>query len=113
MLGIYPASTEAGHYANLKGNAVLKYAEGNCIGTLFFGVEIGLLDDDGEEVPMGEVGEIFARSSFQYEGCYNDPALTDSTRRVMFVTEPPRKLSGPVMQEKLKKMMLDMKGHWS
>jgi len=56
VLGIYPASTEAGHYANLKGNALLKYAEGNCIGTLFFGVEIGLLDDDGKEVPMGEVG---------------------------------------------------------
>jgi len=29
-----------GHYADLNGNVVPKYAEGNCIGTLFFGVDI-------------------------------------------------------------------------
>ena len=92
---------------------MLKYAEGNCIGTLFFGVEIGPLDDDGKEVPMGEVGEIFARSSFRYDGCYIDSELTDSTRRAAFAAELPRKLGGRVMKEKLKKMVLDMKGHGS
>jgi len=48
VLGIYPASTEAGHYANLKGNALLKYAEGNCIWTLFFGVGL----QAGQTVPI-------------------------------------------------------------
>jgi Acyl-CoA synthetases (AMP-forming)/AMP-acid ligases II len=32
--------------------------EGNCVGRPFFGVELKLLDDDGHEVPTGEVGEI-------------------------------------------------------
>ncbi len=86
VLSIYAASTEVGPYANLKGDAVLRYAEGNCIGTVFFGVEVRLLDDDGKEVAVGEVGEICARSSFQYEGYYNDPELTDSTRRGEFFT---------------------------
>ncbi len=65
MLGIHAASTGAVHYADLKGSAVLKYAEANCIATLVFGAGIGLLDADGEKVPMG-VGKTGARSALQY-----------------------------------------------
>ena len=44
---------------------MLKYAEANCIATLVFGAGIGLLDADGEKVPMG-VGKTGARSALQY-----------------------------------------------
>ena len=86
VLSIYAASTEVGPIANLKGEDVVRYAEGNCVGRPFFGVEVKLLDDDLKEVPVGEVGEICARSHTQYEGYYGDPELTEETRRGDYYT---------------------------
>jgi acyl-CoA synthetase (AMP-forming)/AMP-acid ligase II len=40
------------------------------------GTEIRLLDDDGNEVPSGEVGEVVGRSGFLLKGYYNDPVRT-------------------------------------
>ena len=86
VLNIYAASTEVGPYANLKGPEVRAHLDGNCVGRPFFGVELKLLADDGHEVPTGEVGEICCRSDSQYDGYFEDEALTASTRRGEFLT---------------------------
>jgi len=81
VLSIYAASTEVGPIANLKGDDVVRYAHGNCVGQPFFGVEVKLLDDSMNEVPVGEVGEICARSTTQFECYYGEAELTAGTRR--------------------------------
>ncbi|MDP1692733.1 MAG: AMP-binding protein [Burkholderiaceae bacterium] len=86
VLNIYAASSEVGPYANLKGSEVRAHLEGNCVGRPFFGVELKLLDDDGREVPTGEVGEICCRSDSQYDEYFEDAELTQSTRRGDFLT---------------------------
>lgn len=86
VLSIWAAASEAGPYANIKGDDVLRYATGNCVGRAFFGVELKLLDDDGREVETGEVGEICTRSDMQFDGYYKDEALTAETRRGDYVT---------------------------
>ncbi|GEM_PF-682773 len=86
ILNIYAASSEVGPYANLKGAEVRDHMESNCVGRPFFGVELKLLGDDGLEVPTGEVGEICCRSESQYDGYFEDPELTESTRRGDFLT---------------------------
>jgi len=86
VLNIYAASSEVGPYANLKGAEVREHLDGNCVGRPFFGVELKLLDDDGREVPTGEVGEICCRSESQYDEYFEDPELTASTRRGDFLT---------------------------
>jgi acyl-CoA synthetase (AMP-forming)/AMP-acid ligase II len=86
ILNIYAASSEVGPYANLKGAEVRQHLDGNCVGRPFFGVELKLLGDDGLEVAPGEVGEICCRSESQYDGYFENPALTESTRRGDFLT---------------------------
>ena len=86
ILNIYAASTEVGPYANLKGAEVGLHLDSNCVGRPFFGVELKLLGDDGREVAPGEVGEICCRSGSQYDGYFEDEALTESTRRGDFLT---------------------------
>lgn len=81
VLSIYAASTEVGPIANLKGDDVVRLAHGNCVGTPFFGVEVKLLDDSLCEVPVGEVGEICARSATQFEHYHGEPELSANTRR--------------------------------
>jgi len=86
ILSIWAASSETGPYANVKGTDVLEKADGNCVGRVFFGTELKLLDDDGNEVPQGEVGEICVKCDSQFDGYYKDPELTESTRRGAFIT---------------------------
>ncbi|MCG3187952.1 MAG: Long-chain-fatty-acid--CoA ligase [Rhodocyclaceae bacterium] len=86
ILNIYAASTEVGPYANLKGADVRRHLDTNCVGRPFFGVELKLLDDDGHEVPRGEVGEICCRSDSQYDGYFEDDELTASTQRGSYLT---------------------------
>jgi len=85
-LNIYAASSEAGPYANLTAADLRRNMSGNCVGRPFFGVELKLLDDDGDEVPQGEVGEICTRSESRFDGYYKDDALTETTRRGDYVT---------------------------
>jgi len=85
-LTIYAASSEAGPYANLTAADLRNNMSGNCVGRPFFGVDLKLLDDDGNEVPQGEVGEICTRSESRFDGYYKDEALTKSTQRGDYVT---------------------------
>jgi long-chain acyl-CoA synthetase len=50
------------------------------------GVEIRLLDDDGEEVPEGEPGELWTRSPSVFTGYHNRPEATARNRRDGFFT---------------------------
>ncbi len=50
------------------------------IGRALLGNEIRLLDDDGREVPVGEVGELFVRNSMLVSGYHRD---SDATRKAM------------------------------
>ena len=79
-ISVYAASTEAGPYANLKPKDLLK-KKGNCIGYPFYGVDLALLDQEGKEVPYGEVGEICVLSPFQFDEYYKDKEATDATKR--------------------------------
>jgi len=85
-LMIYAASSEAGPYANLTAEDLRRNMSGNCVGRPFFGVDLKILDDDGIEVPQGEVGEICTRSESRYDGYYKDEALTADTRRGDYLT---------------------------
>ncbi len=47
---------------------------------------IRLLDDDGEEVPDGEVGELFSCGPYAFEGYWNLPAKTAEAFRGAYLT---------------------------
>jgi fatty-acyl-CoA synthase len=51
------------------------------IGRALHGVSVRLLDDDGNPVATGEVGELYARSSMLVEGYHADDAATRSSLR--------------------------------
>ncbi len=85
-LMIYAASSEAGPYANLTAEELRRNMSGNCVGRPFFGVDLKILDDDGNEVPQGDVGEICTRSNSRYDCYYKDEALTAETRRGDYLT---------------------------
>lgn len=85
-LMVYAASSEAGPYANLTAAELRRNLTGNCVGRPFFGVDLKILDDDGKEVPRGEVGEICTRSESRYDGYYKDPEMTAQTRRGDYLT---------------------------
>ena len=46
------------------------------MGCVVPGVEVRLVDEQGNEVPVGETGEIIVRSRSVIEGYWNDPVLT-------------------------------------
>jgi acyl-CoA synthetase (AMP-forming)/AMP-acid ligase II len=86
ILGTYAASTESGPYANLKGEDILRHQTAGCIGRVFFGSEVRLLNEAGDDVAPGEVGEICVRGASQYDEYLNEPDLTAQTRRGDMVT---------------------------
>jgi long-chain acyl-CoA synthetase len=51
------------------------------IGTPIEGVEMKLVDDDGNDVPQGEVGEIVIRGPNVMKGYWNRPEATEETIR--------------------------------
>jgi acyl-CoA synthetase (AMP-forming)/AMP-acid ligase II len=85
VVTFYAASTETGPYANLRPKDWLR-KKGNCIGYPFYGVELALLDDGGNEVAWGEDGEICVRSPFQFDEYYKDPEATQAVRRGSFLS---------------------------
>jgi len=71
LTGIY-GIIEGGFLAQHDMDAPLE-ARLTTVGKIVDGAELKLIDENGNEVPEGEVGEITARGASEYEGYYNDP----------------------------------------
>src|SRR5262249_59028329 len=52
------------------------------VGPVVKGVKVKILDDNGNEVPQGEVGRIFVGNAFPFEGYTGGGAKPSITRRV-------------------------------
>jgi acyl-CoA synthetase (AMP-forming)/AMP-acid ligase II len=76
-LTIYYGTSELGPAASLSATEVQKAYKDNCIGRPFFGTEVVLLDDDGNEVPTGEVGRICVNSTARMDRYYKHPELIE------------------------------------
>jgi long-chain acyl-CoA synthetase len=72
-------STEAGIVTNLRPPDQLTTVQ--CVGPPFPDTEIRLLGDDGRDVPEGEVGELFSRSPYLFNGYWNNAAETQAAVR--------------------------------
>ena len=68
-------STEGGIVTNLRPPDQLRKEQ--CVGLPFPCTEVRMLDDDGVEVPTGEVGELYSRSPFLFSGYWGLPEETD------------------------------------
>jgi long-chain acyl-CoA synthetase len=62
-------------------NAVGEVAKPNSIGLVLPGVEVRLVDEEGEDVPEGDPGEIVIRGHNVFGGYWNRPAETEETFR--------------------------------
>ncbi|MCS6946133.1 MAG: AMP-binding protein, partial [Steroidobacteraceae bacterium] len=72
-------STEAGIVTNLRPADQLTTRQ--CVGAPFGDNEIRLLDDSGREVGVGEVGELYSRSSYLFSGYWQNEAETRAAVR--------------------------------
>ena len=72
-------STEAGVVSNLRPHDQLR--KRNCVGQPFVGNSIRLLDEHGQAVGPGEVGELFSTSPFLFNGYWNNPTATEEAFR--------------------------------
>lgn len=67
-------STEAGIVCNLRPDDQLRKQQ--CVGLPFPYTEVRLLDDQGREVAQGEVGELYSRSPYLFNGYWGRPDAT-------------------------------------
>lgn len=67
-------STEAGIVTNLRPADQL--TKQRCVGQPFIATHVRLLDEAGEEVAPGEVGELYSRSPYIYNGYWGKPDET-------------------------------------
>lgn len=72
-------STEAGIVTNIRPQDQLLKVQS--VGRPFAATLVRLLDDDGRDVPEGEVGELYSRSSFLFDGYWNNPEDTAACMR--------------------------------
>jgi long-chain acyl-CoA synthetase len=72
-------STEAGIVTNLRPQDQLRKV--NCVGQPFVGNSIKLLNEQGEEVAPGEVGELFSVSPFMFSGYWGKEQATQEAFR--------------------------------
>lgn len=70
-------STEAGCVTNLRPGDQRR--KSRCVGLPFVGNQVSLRAHDGGEVGAGEVGELFSRSPYLFNGYWNKPEQTDET----------------------------------
>ncbi|MEO1247615.1 MAG: class I adenylate-forming enzyme family protein [Pseudomonadota bacterium] len=71
-------STEGGVVTSLRPRDQLRKLQ--CVGLPFVNTEIKLVDDDGEAVERGEVGELFSRSPYLFAGYWNKPEETAKSK---------------------------------
>jgi long-chain acyl-CoA synthetase len=67
-------STEGGIVTNLRPHDQLRKLQ--CVGQPFPMTDLRLLDASGAEVPVGEVGELYSRSPYLFDGYHGQPAAT-------------------------------------
>lgn len=77
-------STEAGIVTNLRPEDQLR--KQSCVGHPFAGTYVKLLNERGEEVGPGEVGELFATGPALFNGYWNRPQETQEAFRDEWVT---------------------------
>ncbi len=77
-------STEAGIVTNIRPADQLRKIQS--VGRPFAATLVRLLDDDGNDVPVGEIGELYSRSSFLFDGYWNNPQDTAACVRDGWVT---------------------------
>lgn len=77
-------STEAGIVTNLRPADQLLRKQ--CVGRPFALTYIKLLDEDGLPVAMGEVGELYSRSPYLFEGYFANPQLSAQVTRDGWIT---------------------------
>ncbi len=64
-------ATESGIITNLR--PALQLDKANCVGTPFVATEVELRDEAGQPVEDGEVGELFSRSPYLFDGYWQRP----------------------------------------
>lgn len=67
-------ATESGIITNLR--PALQLEKHNCVGTPFVATQVELRDEGGRPVPNGEVGELFSRSPYLFDGYWRRPGET-------------------------------------
>jgi acyl-CoA synthetase (AMP-forming)/AMP-acid ligase II len=67
-------STEAGCVTNLRPKDQRR--KSRCVGLPFVGNQVSLRTDEGRETVAGEVGELFSRSPYLFNGYWNKPEQT-------------------------------------
>ena len=72
-------STEGGIVTNLRPQHQLR--KERCVGLPFPGTLVKLVDDAGEEIAPGEVGELLSRSPYNFSGYWNAPDETAGALR--------------------------------
>ena len=72
-------STEAGIVSNLRPADQLRKTQ--CVGQAFSCTEIQLLDDDGQPVKQGKLGEVFTRSPYIFNGYWEQDETTKAAMR--------------------------------
>ena len=72
-------STEGGIVTSLRPQDQLRKQQ--CVGLPFVNTEVRLLDDAGEPVAPGEVGELFSRSPYLFAGYWQKPEETAKSLR--------------------------------
>ena len=83
-LNEFYGGTEIGLATNLSPKDQLRKTR--CVGKPLWGQEIRILNDDGDEVPKGEVGTIFVKGLIVFDGYYKDPQATLDCRNGEWVT---------------------------
>ena len=73
-------ATETGNVTALRPADQLRKLQ--CVGQPAPGVWVELRDGAGNAVPQGEVGEIWVRNAWLFNGYWNKPAQTEETLRV-------------------------------
>ena len=79
ILQTYFGASETGPSNFMGPEDLMNKSEANCLGKVFFGNEVVLLDENNNEVPNGEVGRICCKGPGMYDCYYKEPEATSET----------------------------------